>query len=127
MIEIVKIEIMYQIFKSTSNLLTIFYLHLMLHTLTITNYLSQSLQRKDQDIATAIRCVRSTRDQLTELRAHGWQKILHDTYAFCDLHDTTKLEMENTHILIQRGLDTNLELQTSITMKWIVLMKFLIG
>jgi hypothetical protein len=42
--------------------------------------------------------VRSTRDHLTELRAHGWQKILQDTYAFCDLLDTTKLEMKNTYI-----------------------------
>jgi hypothetical protein len=74
----------------------------MLHTLTITNCLSQALQRKDQDIINAIRCVRSTRDHLTELRAHGWQKILHDTYAFCDLHDTTKLEMENTFIAPKR-------------------------
>jgi hypothetical protein len=72
---------------------SIFYLHLMLHILTITDCLSQALQRKDQDIVNAIRCVRSTRDYLTELIAHGWQKILQDTYAFCDLHDTTKLEM----------------------------------
>jgi hypothetical protein len=63
----------------------------MLHTLTITGCLSQALQRKDQDIVNAIRCVRSTRDHLT--LAHEWQKILQDTYAFCDLHDTTKLEM----------------------------------
>jgi hypothetical protein len=32
-----------------------------------------------------------------------------------------------THILIQRGLDIDLELQTNTTMKWIALMKFLIG
>jgi hypothetical protein len=39
----------------------VFYLHLMLTTLSITNTLSLALQRKDQDIVNAIKCVKGTR------------------------------------------------------------------
>ena len=51
----------------------VFYLHLMLTILLVTNILSQALQRKDQDIVNAIKCVKSTRSHLVELRGHGWQ------------------------------------------------------
>jgi hypothetical protein len=45
-----------------------FYLHLMITTLTATNALSLTLQRKDQDIVNAIGCVKSTRLHLNNLR-----------------------------------------------------------
>lgn len=46
----------------------VFYLHLMLTILTITNTLSTALQRKDQDIVNAVNCVRSTRNHLDRAR-----------------------------------------------------------
>jgi hypothetical protein len=46
----------------------VFYLHLMLTILGTTNILSLALQRKDQDIVNAIKCVGATRAQLDELR-----------------------------------------------------------
>ena len=46
----------------------VFYLHLMLTILTITNTLSMALQRKDQDIVNAVNCVRSTRNHLDRAR-----------------------------------------------------------
>ncbi|TVU25524.1 hypothetical protein EJB05_28023, partial [Eragrostis curvula] len=74
------------------------YLQLMLTTLTITNILSQALQRKDQDIVNAIKCVKSTRCHLDDLRRNGWEKVLAEAYDFCDKHDIIKLGMEDPYI-----------------------------
>jgi hypothetical protein len=45
----------------------VFYLQLMLTILIVTNILPQALQRKDQDIVNAMKCVKSTRRHLIEL------------------------------------------------------------
>ncbi|TVU45078.1 hypothetical protein EJB05_04549, partial [Eragrostis curvula] len=74
------------------------YLQLMLTTLSITNILSQALQRKHQDIVNAIKCVKSTRCHLDEQRRNGWEKILELAYDFCDKHDIIKLNMEDAYI-----------------------------
>ena len=76
----------------------VFYLHLMLNILTITNVLSNVLQRKDQDIVNAVNCVRSTRSHLDKVRRDGWEQTLGEVYAFCDEHDISKLEMDEPYI-----------------------------
>ena len=76
----------------------VFYLQLMLTILIVTNILSQTLQRKDQDIVNAMHCVKSTRSHLVDLRGHGWQPLLDKVFAFCDKHDLTKLEMEEDYV-----------------------------
>ncbi|XP_066317487.1 uncharacterized protein [Miscanthus floridulus] len=62
----------------------VFYLHLMLTILGITNTLSLALQWKDQDIVNAIKCVKATKCQLDELRKEKWVKLLDDVHGFCD-------------------------------------------
>ena len=104
----------------------VFYLHLLLTTLTATNTLSLALQRKDQDIVNAIGCVNSTRLHLHDLRRDGWDKLLDEVNEFCDLHEVDRVEMESTYI-DPRQPRKNQELQTSITMQWIALMTLLIG
>jgi len=76
----------------------VFYLHLMLNILTITNVLSNALQRKDQDIVNAVNCVRSTRSHLDKVRRDGWEQTLGEVYAFYDEHDISKLEMDEPYI-----------------------------
>ena len=76
----------------------VFYLHLLLTTLTATNTLSLALQRKDQDIVNAIGCVNSTRLHLHDLRRDGWDKLLDEVNEFCDLHEIDRVEMESTYI-----------------------------
>jgi hypothetical protein len=46
---------------------------MMLHILGSANTLSQSLQKKDQDILNAISCVQSTRTELQKLRE--WMEL----------------------------------------------------
>ena len=104
----------------------VFYLQLMLTILIVTNILSQTLQRKDQDIVNAMHCVKSTRSHLVELRGHGWQPLLDKVFAFCDKHDLVKLEMEEDYVN-PKTKGKKPELQTSTIFKWIVSMTFLIG
>jgi len=70
----------------------------MLTILGITNILSLALQRKDQDIVNAIKCVGATRAQLDELRIEKWEKLLDEVHEFCDKNDISKLEMEDEYI-----------------------------
>ena len=69
------------------------------HILGITNSLSLALQRKDQDVVNAIKCVKATRCQLDDLKREKCGKILDDVYEFCDKNDISKLEMEDEYIV----------------------------
>jgi hypothetical protein len=76
----------------------VFYLHLMLTTLAITNTLSLALQRKDQDIVNAIKLVKATRLSLDNLRRDGWARLLDEVNEFCDSYDIARLEMEDAYV-----------------------------
>jgi hypothetical protein len=69
----------------------------MLTTLFITNTLSLPWQRKDQDIVNAIN-VKGTRLNLDNLRKDGWSRLLDKVNEFCELHDISKLEMEESYV-----------------------------
>ena len=56
----------------------VFYFHLMLTILTITNT--------------------STRNHLDRARREEWEKVLDEVYEFCDKHDISKLEMDEAYI-----------------------------
>jgi hypothetical protein len=60
--------------------------------------LSLALQRKDQDIVNAMMCLQSTRLNLCNLRRDGWGKFLDEVNQFCEMHDITKLKMEDAYI-----------------------------
>ncbi|XP_019087365.1 PREDICTED: zinc finger MYM-type protein 1-like [Camelina sativa] len=53
----------------------VFYLHLMLFVMGLTESLSKALQRKNQDILNAISLVESTKSQLQKLRDDGWDAL----------------------------------------------------
>ncbi|KAL7104217.1 hypothetical protein ACP275_08G229600 [Erythranthe tilingii] len=55
--------------------------------LGITNDLSQALQKKDQDLANAMKLVTFAKDRLQELKEDGWGKLLQETSDFCVEHD----------------------------------------
>jgi len=76
----------------------VFYLHLMLHILGLTENLSLALQLKDQDILNAVSLVESTKRQLQKFRNDGWNSFVNDVSAFCKKHDTGILNMEDDFI-----------------------------
>ncbi|XP_039142002.1 LOW QUALITY PROTEIN: zinc finger MYM-type protein 1-like [Dioscorea cayenensis subsp. rotundata] len=61
----------------------IFNLHLMRNVLGITNELSKSLQRKDQDIVNAMELVKISKQRLQMMRDDGWDLLLHEILSFC--------------------------------------------
>ena len=61
-------------------------LHLCKSMLGITNTLSQSLQRQEQDIVNAMNLVTTTKKRLRDLRADGWQQLHEEVAAFCQQH-----------------------------------------
>ncbi|KAJ9563852.1 hypothetical protein OSB04_009012 [Centaurea solstitialis] len=76
----------------------VFYMHLMLTILGLTNSLSQALQRKDQDILEAVDLIRTTKGQLQMLRENGFDEILEKCYSFCDKHKIVKLDMAEGYV-----------------------------
>jgi hypothetical protein len=66
----------------------------MLHILGSANTLSQSLQKNDQDILNVISCVKSTKNELQNLRENGWNSLLEKAYLFCHEHH---IQRENMH------------------------------
>ena len=76
----------------------VFYLHMMLHILGSANTLSQSLQKKDQDILNAMSCVKSTRNELQDLRENGWDGLLEKAYLFCEEHKIQHANMQEDYV-----------------------------
>ncbi|KAF8105848.1 hypothetical protein N665_0153s0009 [Sinapis alba] len=66
----------------------VFYLHLMLHILRLTENLLTTLQLKDQDIL----------NDVLLFRDDGWDFFVNDVSSFCEKHDTDILNMEDDFI-----------------------------
>ncbi|RWR84890.1 Dimer_Tnp_hAT domain-containing protein/DUF4371 domain-containing protein [Cinnamomum micranthum f. kanehirae] len=64
-----------------------FKMHLMRDILGITNELSKLLQRKDQNIITAMELVRVSKQQLQMMRDDGWEPLLFEVHSFCDKYE----------------------------------------
>ncbi|XP_076913565.1 uncharacterized protein LOC143572233 [Bidens hawaiensis] len=78
----------------------VFYLHLMLHILDVTNSLSQCLQRKEQDLVNASSLVSSTKRQLEDFRLEGYNKFVEKVSSFCEKHDILEVKTDYDYINI---------------------------
>ncbi|WVZ85458.1 hypothetical protein U9M48_032383 [Paspalum notatum var. saurae] len=65
----------------------VFIMHLMIDLLSITNSLSQALQRKDQDIVEAMHLIMDVKEQLQDMRENGWDPIFKRAKLFCDKNE----------------------------------------
>ncbi|XP_022861669.1 zinc finger MYM-type protein 1-like [Olea europaea var. sylvestris] len=61
----------------------VFSLHFMFEILTITDDLSQALQKKDQDIQNAMRLLKLCKYALQNMRKYGWDTLLSKVIEFC--------------------------------------------
>ncbi|KAI0492627.1 hypothetical protein KFK09_026903 [Dendrobium nobile] len=75
----------------------IFTMHLMIDILGITNELSQSLQRKDQDIENAMKLVQISKQRLQLLRENGWNGLLDEVSRFCGIFEVIVPNMNETY------------------------------
>ncbi|KAJ0962219.1 hypothetical protein J5N97_030047 [Dioscorea zingiberensis] len=75
----------------------IFNLYLMRSVLGITNELSKSLQRKDQDIVNAMELVKISKQRLQMIRDHGWDLLLHEILSFCEKYSILVPSMDGNY------------------------------
>ncbi|XP_071706723.1 uncharacterized protein [Rutidosis leptorrhynchoides] len=85
----------------------VFYLHLMLHILGLTNALSRAFQRKDQNIIEAASLVHGTKFSLQEFRENGFDELLKDVYSFCQKYDLEILKMDEVYV-VSRNRKSNI-------------------
>lgn len=76
----------------------IFYLHMMESILSITDDLSQSLQRKNQDINNAMRLVSLSKKRLQNLRDQGWEGLLTRVTSLCEKNDIPVPIMDEQYV-----------------------------
>ncbi|XP_071714925.1 uncharacterized protein [Rutidosis leptorrhynchoides] len=77
----------------------VFYLHLMLHILGLTNVLSRALQRKDQNILEAVSLVQGTKSTLQNFRLNGFDELLKDVCSFCQKYGLEMLNMDEAYVV----------------------------
>ncbi|XP_062118781.1 uncharacterized protein LOC133832456 [Humulus lupulus] len=76
----------------------IFSLHLMKALLGITNELSKALQRKDQDIANALKLVEICKKILQAMRDNEWDSFLNHVSTFCAKYNVDVPDMDDTFV-----------------------------
>ncbi|XP_057746267.1 uncharacterized protein LOC130965525 [Arachis stenosperma] len=79
----------------------IFNLYLMKNILGVTNELSQSLQRNDQDIVNAMALVKVSKKRLQNIKDDGWSLLLDEVSLFCDKHNIIVSKMND--IFVSQG------------------------
>jgi hypothetical protein len=72
----------------------VFILHLMIQLLSMTDILSQALQRKDQDIVEAMHLITDVKDSLQDMRENGWEPLLKKVITFCEKHEIEVPDMD---------------------------------
>ncbi|KAL6533012.1 hypothetical protein OROMI_027124 [Orobanche minor] len=75
-----------------------FDLHLMKKILRITNYLSQALQKKNQDIVNAMNLVDISKKRLQEMRDNGWDKLVEEVSIFCIKHKIEAPDIDDVYV-----------------------------
>ncbi|XP_028101773.1 zinc finger MYM-type protein 1-like [Camellia sinensis] len=80
-----------------------FNLHLMKNVLSITNELSQALQRKDHDIVNAMSLVKVCKQRLQTMQDEGWESLLTEISLFCKKRDIPISNMHDICILPRRS------------------------
>ncbi|KAM3343687.1 hypothetical protein P3S68_025777 [Capsicum galapagoense] len=75
----------------------VYMLHLMLKILIVTYDLNTDLQRKDQDIVSAMKLVDFSKRQFQLMRECKWNSLLEDVSLFCEKNDIVILEMNEKY------------------------------
>ncbi|XP_060210959.1 uncharacterized protein LOC132637973 [Lycium barbarum] len=75
----------------------IYMLHLMLKILAITYDLNMALQRKDQDIVSAMKLVDFTKRKLQSMRESEWNSLVEDVSLFCEKNGIMIPEMNEKY------------------------------
>ncbi|XP_021719880.1 zinc finger MYM-type protein 1-like [Chenopodium quinoa] len=76
----------------------VFMIHLMSEIFGQNDKLCQALQRGDQDIVNGMSFVTLTKEQLQQMRDHGWEEFLHLVLSFCAKHNVEAPNMDDMYV-----------------------------
>ncbi|XP_012855091.1 PREDICTED: zinc finger MYM-type protein 1-like [Erythranthe guttata] len=76
----------------------VFMLHLMVEVLSLTNDLSQALQKGDQDIVTAMQLVQVSKKRLQQMRDNGWDAFYEKVVDSCGNLEIDVPNMESRYV-----------------------------
>ena len=94
------------LFKYFKSFPFVFHIHLMILVLGITESLSQSLQKKDQDLLNAISIVKTTKNLIQEVRDEGWNSLVENIFSFCETYGLTTWNLDDEFIEQKRKRST---------------------
>ncbi|KAJ0802246.1 hypothetical protein HanPI659440_Chr03g0126961 [Helianthus annuus] len=80
----------------------VFSAHLMKTVFEVTNELSSVLQKKDENIVTAMSLVKPVKERLQVIRDDGWETLLTSVVSFCNKNDIEVPNMEDVRKVILR-------------------------
>ncbi|XP_070036639.1 uncharacterized protein [Nicotiana tomentosiformis] len=86
----------------------VYMLHLMLKVLALTYDLSMALQKKEQDIVSAMKLVGFAKRQLQDIRDSRWNSLIKDVYLFCVKHGIVIPGMDMNYVRGKSKLNTDL-------------------
>ncbi|XP_075475299.1 uncharacterized protein LOC142506047 [Primulina tabacum] len=100
----VKAEIR-RIYRNMASFEFMFILHLMHKIMRTTDTLCQILQRKSQDILTAITFVTTTKTFLQEFRECGWNEFLQEVKVFCSRNEIDVPDLDCLYKIGRSSID----------------------
>ncbi|XP_022880554.1 uncharacterized protein LOC111397809 [Olea europaea var. sylvestris] len=87
------------VYKTITTFEFVFILHLMHRILAIADVLCQSLQKKTQDILTAMKFVYTTKTIFQILRRDGWEEFLEEVKCFCSKNDIHVPDFDGSYMV----------------------------
>nr|XP_028945638.1 zinc finger MYM-type protein 1-like [Malus domestica] len=92
-----------RLFKDIQTFDFVFHFFLIRLIFGITNELSQTLQKKDQDIVNAMALVEVCKQRLQSLKNDDIGDLFHDVEKFCEEHDIIVPNMEDLHFVPEKS------------------------
>ncbi|XBH71705.1 uncharacterized protein [Aegilops tauschii subsp. strangulata] len=73
----------------------VFIMFFSINLLSTTNYLSQALQRKNQNVVEAMHLILDVKESLQDMRDNGWESLFSQAKNFCEAHDIDVPNMDD--------------------------------
>ncbi|KAI5338278.1 hypothetical protein L3X38_017549 [Prunus dulcis] len=93
----------YKLWREIQSFEFVFHLFVMKAILGITNTLSLALQKKDQDIVSAMSLVKTCKENLQLMRDNEFEELVEQASSFCYKHDIIVLTMDEEYVIPGRS------------------------
>ncbi|KAM7522461.1 hypothetical protein LguiA_012363 [Lonicera macranthoides] len=93
----------YKLWREIQSFEFVFHLFLMKVILGITNTLSLALQKKDQDIVSAMNLVKTCKENLQLMRDSEFEELVEQESSFCYKHNITVPTMDEEYVIPRRS------------------------